>query len=151
MQLIKTVETIWNNSQLYNLPISTNDSLILYDIACLDPLINGSAVYQARAILDWDGFCKQNDNKSAQVFNNENEVSFSSSTIYPNPSNGEFKIKSSKKVKSIIIYDLKGVKLVEYKAYNSSEIINSNLKTGVYLIKVHLENDRIETQKISIY
>jgi hypothetical protein len=57
------------------------DSLVLYDIACLDPLINGSGVYQARTILDWDGFCKHNDNKSAQVFNNENEVSFSSSTI----------------------------------------------------------------------
>jgi hypothetical protein len=151
MQLIKVVETIWNNSQLNFSPIQSTDSLILIDIACLDPLINGSGVYQARAILDWDGFCKHNDNKSAQVFNNENEVSFSSSTIYPNPSNGEFKIKSSEMIKSIIIYDLKGVKLVEYKAYNSSEIINSNLKTGVYLIKVHLENDRIETHKISIY
>ena len=51
----------------------------------------------------------------------------------------------------IIIYDLKGVKLVEYTTHNTSEIINSDLKTGVYLIKVHLDNGGIESHKISIY
>lgn len=151
MQLIKQVETIWNYSQMSNSPISTNDSLVLFDIACLDPLLNGSAVYQARAILDWDGFCEQNNNKSAQGFSDVNDVNYSSSTIYPNPSNGSFTIESTELMNLIIIYDLKGVKLVEYTTHNTSEIINSNLKTGVYLIKVHLDNGGIESHKISIY
>ncbi len=114
-------------------------------------MTNGSAVYQARAILDWDGFCEQNENKSVQVLANDYEVSFSRSTIYPNPSNGSFTIESTELMKLIIIYDLKGVKLVEYTAHNTLEIINSNLKTGVYLIKVHLANGGIESHKISIY
>jgi hypothetical protein len=151
MQLIKQVETIWNTSQMYNSPISTNDSLILYDIACLDPLVNGSAVYQARAIIDWDGFSTQNENKSVQSFNDSNDIKTTCLTIFPNPSNGEFKIESTEIMKLISIYDLKGLKLVEYPAETMLIDIVSNLKTGIYILKVSFENDQFETHKISIH
>lgn len=108
-------------------------------------------MYQARAILDWDGFCKQNDNKLAQVFNDESEVSLSSSTVYPNPSNGKFKIESTEMMQLVTIYDLKGLKLVEYPAETMLIDIVSNLKTGIYILKVSFENDQFETHKISIH
>lgn len=150
MQLIKQVETIWNNSQLNNLPIEYSDSMLLLDIACLDPLINGSAVYQARAIIDWDGFCSQNVNKSAQFFSDEYNNNINSSTIYPNPSIGAFKVESTEMMQSITIYDLKGLKLVELAVDARSIEIVSKLNIGLYILKVSFDNGHIETHRISI-
>ncbi len=150
MQLIKQVESIWNNSQMFNSSISTTDSLVLYDIACLDPLTNGSAVYQARAILDWDGFCSQNINKSAQVFSDENYIKQNNSTVFPNPSNGAFSIESSEMMQFIIIYDLKGVKLEEYSVENRAFEMTLNIKSGIYIVKVEFNNGQTELHRIIV-
>ena len=114
-------------------------------------MINGSAVYQARAILDWDGFCEQNSNKSSQSMMDENTVNKKSSTVYPNPSNGKFKIESTEMMQLVTIYDLKGLKLGEYPVETMLIDIVSNLKTGIYILKVSFENDQFETHKISIH
>jgi hypothetical protein len=114
-------------------------------------MINGSAVYQARSILDWDGFCVQNSNKSSQIIIDENTVKRNSSTVYPNPSNGAFKIESTEIMQLVTIYDLKGLKLVEYPVESMLIDIVSNLKTGIYILKVSFENDQFETHKISIH
>jgi hypothetical protein len=150
MQLIKVIETIWNNSQMYNSPISTNDSLILYDIACLNPLTNGSAIYQARAILDWDGFCSENEHKSAKIFNESDSFKPHLTSLYPNPSNGTFSAESTLMIDKIIVYDLKGLKLEEYSIEATSIDIITKFKTGIYILKVSFYDGQVETYKISI-
>lgn len=51
----------------------------------------------------------------------------------------------------VTIYDLKGLKLVEYQIETNSFEIDSKLKNGIYILKASLENGQIETHKISIH
>lgn len=51
----------------------------------------------------------------------------------------------------VTIYDLKGLKLGEYPVETMLIDIVSNLKTGIYILKVSFENDQFETHKISIH
>lgn len=150
LQLNLTVESIWNNSKLNDVPISSNDSLTLFDIACSDPLLNGSAVYQARAILDWDGFCASSQFRSSS----ENPIEIESVRIecevFPNPSMGEITVVSTSNIKSIDIIDLKGLILKSFEVENTSIDINTQLNTGIYVLRIILDDGRIETHKISI-
>ncbi|MFM9988405.1 endonuclease [Flavobacterium sp.] len=70
-----------------------------------------------------------------------NESSFK---IYPNPSNGKFKIDFEDSGNySVEIFSLIGQKVFEEKETNKSNITISHLQTGMYLVKVTKDNKSI--------
>lgn len=148
--LTQTVESIWNSSKLNETVISAGDSLILFDIACSDPLINGSAVYQARAILDWDGTCAQMMQRNSTTIV-ETENTGTNIIVYPNPSKGEFSINASSVIEKIEIIDLKGAILSTFKVNTDNYEVKTQLKAGIYVLRVSLNNGTIETHKIEIH
>ena len=80
---------------------------------------------------------------------NESEIS-SSIEIFPNPSNGKFRVQSSEvRIQSIEVYNLVGEKIFQ-KTFNSKfEIISLNEPDGIYFL--HLKTDSgIATKKIII-
>jgi hypothetical protein len=75
----------------------------------------------------------------------ENEISFKNINIYPNPSASEFII--SNVIGEMSIYDVKG-SLVDSRSLKSiSTSFGSDLKKGVYFVRVKSNNTSI-TQKI---
>ena len=65
--------------------------------------------------------------------------------IFPNPNNGNFTVKSSRKLDIILITNILGQDVVVVKPKSSSELIDLTDKPkGVYIVKLRLENhDRI--------
>ncbi len=147
--LNQTVEAIWNTAKLNDVVISTADSLVLFDIACSDPLINGSAVYQARAMLDWDGTCAQMMQRTTTT-TLETEQTTPSLVVYPNPSNGLFSITASSVIETVEIIDLKGAILSTFKVDAENYDVKTQLIAGIYVLRVRLLNGNVETHKIEI-
>lgn len=70
--------------------------------------------------------------------------------IFPNPSNGEFTIKSEKLIEEISIYDISG-KLIYVQSLNTKQSsIQLSLGSGMYFVKVKTETG-IVTKKIISY
>jgi|GEM_PF-269682 len=72
-------------------------------------------------------------------------LSKNSAVIYPNPANDFVNIESKEGVRSAEIYSLAGQKIL---SSNSPKIDVSHLNTGIYLMKILLENGKTETQKL---
>lgn len=68
---------------------------------------------------------------------------------YPNPTTGLVQLKSEKNIIACEVFDLAGKKLTSNQHKNLQQIDLSTMKTGVYLIKVKLENGQVETFKIN--
>lgn len=150
-QLLKDVHTIWNNAVLTNTIISASDSSYLYSIACSDPLTNGSAVYVARDILDWDGTCPTYGNRSGEQEQSDEILSAESFSIYPVPNDGSFKVLASEKIQSIEIFDLNGKLIESFNEINSEQMdLNTKLVQGFYLISVMLESNKTETLRFVV-
>ncbi|MFA9215083.1 MAG: T9SS type A sorting domain-containing protein [Candidatus Methylacidiphilales bacterium] len=77
-------------------------------------------------------------------------ISNPSFQVYPNPSKGEIKINGLTNNTQLEIFDLKGA-LVKNDLINENNIIDvSNLRNGIYLIKLITNTDLIFTQKLII-
>lgn len=72
-------------------------------------------------------------------------ISENSAVIYPNPANDFVNIESLEKVSSVEIYSLTGQKVL---VSGSDKINVSRLNTGIYLVKIQLENGKAETHKL---
>ena len=70
--------------------------------------------------------------------------------IYPNPNDGSFKIESAIIIKSVDILTQLGA--VKYsKTFNSNSVnINTELRNGVYFVKVHLGDGKVVTKEILV-
>ncbi|MEI3788498.1 MULTISPECIES: T9SS type A sorting domain-containing protein [unclassified Chryseobacterium] len=65
--------------------------------------------------------------------------------IYPNPTNGEINIRTSKKIKSTTVFDMTGKSLLQ----NDSEKTDiSSLPKGTYLVKVNFADGSTSTTKV---
>jgi hypothetical protein len=152
--LLKDVQTIWNNAQQTGIAISASDSSFLYSVACSDPLTNGAAVYVARNILDWDGNCPSTANKSLNQGSRKGsseELRGSLTTLYPVPNNGSFTIESLEKMLQVDILDANGKLLESHSDINSEHTeLNTKLKTGFYLVVIHLESNKTETLRFVV-
>lgn len=74
----------------------------------------------------------------------ENEL-----TIYPNPAVNQCIITSDKQLRSIQLFSLTGQKLLDKTLQTQTTIVDiSNLKTGVYFIKINVEDGSLITKKI---
>lgn len=72
-------------------------------------------------------------------------------TLYPNPSNGQFTINSEKMFNQLKIYDFTG-RIIKDKYFNSTNhhLFSDELKSGIYLIEVLSDGEVIKTDKLVI-
>jgi hypothetical protein len=144
----KSVQELWSQRKLDSLDFTSLDSITLLDIACLNPLEFGSGVYQARAMMDWDGFCVF-VNKSIQLSHGRQETMTNLSVIYPNPSKSEISIESIETIDLVSIYDSRGVLIKSLTTGNDNKL-NVYLLPGVYTIHLMLSNGKLESHKVVI-
>jgi trimeric autotransporter adhesin len=74
-----------------------------------------------------------------------NDYAFSDFSVYPNPTNDNINISSSENIKSIEVYSLEGRKI---KSVVTSSVDISDLSSGMYLIQVKTNEEKIGTKKI---
>jgi hypothetical protein len=144
----KMVQELWIQRKMDDTEFTSSDTLFLMSIACLDPLEFGSGVYQARAMIDWDGLCNY-QSKSVNQGNSEDNKIAQFSKVFPNPSDGKFQLEADSPIKKVIVVDPNGIELRNFTNNIGSEI-DTKLSTGVYLVQIILENGITETHKIYI-
>lgn len=91
-------------------------------------------------IQDWGTFLDLDN------FINENNI-----ILYPNPTKNKFVIENKKyndKEFYLIVYDLSGRIVLNFKSKFNNEINIENLESGHYIIKLTLENGQILTEKL---
>lgn len=67
-------------------------------------------------------------------------------TLYPNPTSDILNINiQNQNIEKIILYDISGKKL---KVYDNSSLDLKEFKTGLYIIKIHIESRKILTSKV---
>lgn len=79
----------------------------------------------------------------------ENNASFE---VYPNPSVGSIHVKATQKIKTIDVYDLTGrcVESFEFGSSMSEQIIQTNLKAGMYILCVNKADGEYLPRKIQV-
>lgn len=143
----------WNNSDSIFAP-TEEIRLNLVDMACRDPWEAGDAVYQARAIMGWLKPCDPDNNfgfKSGEA----NELISHSETpisVHPNPSQDAFVVDFPYTEKiEFILSDINGKLVQKLEAHETDSLrFEHNLKPGIYLLQIILENQQIYTQKIRV-
>ena len=96
----------------------------------------------------WDVFgldtCNNLGSRSAaKESKNSIDLTLDAIAIYPNPSNGTFSINNSNKIYSIEIYSLIGQKVFSEENTTRSEITIPNIASGVYLVRIHMDQDSV--------
>jgi len=76
------------------------------------------------------------------------EKSINEIHLFPNPARAEFRIKSSIPVQRLIVRDLRGNTIQEYHAMQSYDV--SALRSGVYILSIHLEGGAIENRNLLV-
>lgn len=66
-------------------------------------------------------------------------------TVYPNPTNGKFDIKSVKEIESVIVYDAVG-KIIH--TTTSTQIDLPNTQNGLYFLKINIEGNKTYVKKL---
>ena len=70
--------------------------------------------------------------------------------IYPNPSNGQFTIKSEKVIKSFELYDAMGKKVYSDSPKTESTQISTKLPSGLYFYRAVLQDHSISSGKVVV-
>lgn len=76
------------------------------------------------------------------------ENAFSNISLYPNPSTGMVNIKSESVISKATIYNLQGLKVLEYKAKELVQLDLSTLSAGVYHIQLSNVNQQSVVKRI---
>ena len=73
------------------------------------------------------------------------DFSLNASSIYPNPSNGTFKIATKTNLTSVTIYSQSGalIKTIKVDSTDATEVSVSDLQTGVYLLELQNDTEKI--------
>jgi hypothetical protein len=83
---------------------------------------------------------------SVDEFNNNSEV-----TLYPNPASNKVLIKTPFQIKSVELIDSEG-RLRNLKAHQINNLIDiSHLKSGFYILRINLNNDKSLIRKLIKY
>ena len=152
----KTINTMLINCLANNTVLSASDSSVLATIACMDPIVHGSAVYQARAILDVDGGCETANHNMLLTSESEDEAPIQNTVdptilLYPNPNSGNFTLTSEVDIKEIHIFDVTGKKVFSTKSIEGNIIgLKTNLHKGLYVLHVFTTTGVIKVMKIEI-
>lgn len=129
---------------------STQNSL-LANIAYQPAILGGKGVYNARSLLK----LRIEDGPSSLRKGSTNSIkkpSTSIFTLYPNPSNDFFKIKTNNDEPfNLIIKDTNGKVLFEkFSCTKNTEFSTLTLSSGIYLLDLHLNNGEYEKIKLAI-
>ncbi|WP_439132957.1 alpha-amylase family glycosyl hydrolase [Polaribacter sp.] len=127
--------------------IDTNFPLTGDWVDLMDP--TGNTTYSAASITLQPGEFRIFGNQKATL-STDALISESSVRIYPNPTTQSFSI--SKAIKNLSVYDITGKKV---KQFSKSDIIRNvfsvtNLKSGVYFVRIKNDMNKMITQKLII-
>ena len=140
---------------------SPTDSATLYDIAVQDPLICGTAIYNARVMMNMDVNDYSIDANGNRLMNTNHAVEKQvlqtvKGKLYPNPSqntvNYEINL-AAEQVGLLVFYDLMGKEVLANQLNtgdNKLTIDVSKFKNGLYLYKVFVNGKPQETGKFII-
>lgn len=78
------------------------------------------------------------------------EMDFVDLTIAPNPADNFIDIKTSTAIQTIQLLDVTGQIVIEFEKITSAKIDVSNIKSGIYYLKIASNNGSKRTRKISI-
>ncbi len=135
----------WSYNNTYvGMSSFTNDNFGHFTLAKGNKVLFGnSSEYWVHPIMAPNGGAYMLDTTlGIDEFNKNNFV------IYPNPTDGKISIYAQNtEISSVEIYDSLGKKVFESKS-TISEIVISNLKTGIYFCKITDNNNNIKYQKI---
>ncbi len=141
---------------------SPTDSTILYDIAVQDPLICGTAIYNARVMMNMDINDYSAETNGNRLMNTDGtaekqtQQQLPKGKLYPNPSqhtvNYEINL-AAEQVGLLVFYDLMGKEIFADQLTtgdNKLTIDVSKFQNGLYLYKVFVNGKPQETGKFII-
>ncbi len=154
---------------IYSLALSTNgfalnalDSAALTSIATMDPTVAGSAVYSARAMLNWDAdYFSGISQRTGTIDQNQNILEDSAATIsvYPNPASDvlfiDYLTSADNSSKNVVVEILEvGGRVVLRESIKSqsgkSQISTNALSQGLYIVQVSEEGSLKFRERIVI-
>jgi hypothetical protein len=148
------VNEIYLETWAQEIGIDSVQASMLESIALLTPYVGGNAVFTARVMLDLDPF---NHGLPYRMAKDSTLIPSLKVAFYPNPANGlltmEFLDAFPKTDGQFEIFDLQGRKVLEKCVDNTRfrfHFDTSNLKDGIYLARIQLDNGQHFTQKVLI-
>lgn len=141
--------TATSNSSLPISYISSNPSVASINGNVVDVLAVGSTTINASQIGNNNYNAAQSVSQTLTVSNTASIDDFNNLDfeIFPNPVSSSFEIKSEIKIDEVEIYNLLGQKVKQFINPKNNKFSVDELKTGVYLIKIHSEKG-VATSKI---
>jgi Secretion system C-terminal sorting domain len=143
LQIDKVTDRIYVNEQKSN-------SGMYFDIATINAITSTFSTYQLSMVSSSVGnggiYLASNTQvlKNSDFNNNSIKISF-----YPNPSNGNFNIITSERIKTTQIFDIVG-KEIEFENITNTNFRLNNPTSGMYFMKIIFENGNQFTKKILI-
>jgi len=147
------VEFVFDNIML-PFDDDNNDGYVVFKIKTLPSLVMGDEISnKANILFDFNfpivtNIALTTIEISNSTLNEDLKFNFE---LYPNPTHGEFFLKSEESLSKVLLYDSSGNKQVVNTFSNAQNIYNidiSNLFSGVYLIKVISTSGKMNYQKI---
>ena len=136
-----TLARAWNvinNNDLFRLGLTETGGANFFNGAIDDLKIYNYAISQSQVTDLYN---------QITLSTTENKASSSDISIYPNPAKDFVNIQSDIKIKSAEIYNMAGQKVLESKA---TKINTSNLKPGVYMVKITDVKNNTTSKKLVI-
>ena len=155
----QTVNNIFFNSwAIGNFYFSAVDSATLYNIAIQDPLECGTAIYDARVMLDLniDDFSIDEENRMLETQAEGEAVEDKVGILFPNPAQDKCTYQAEltdMESGMIMMYDLNGKLLSSYKlnsGYNSIDIDLTSFANGIYHYKIYINGQVVDYKKLVV-
>jgi hypothetical protein len=134
-----------------------NSSMVVTPLPCLySPyyigkyvIVGGETSFTINSSVNWPGAITVNTVVIPTGISNINSSDLNELMAFPNPSNGQFKIKfnSNKEKNDVIIYDIQGRLVLENKddriIGKNELIINNDFASGIYIVRVENRSFKI--------
>ena len=154
----QTVNTIffntWGIGIFYFPPV---DSTTLYNIAIQDPLLCGTAIYDARVMLGIDiNDYSAGGSRMMEIPEEEGVVADKVGILYPNPAQDKCTYEASlaeTESGMIMMYTLTGKLISSYRLNsgdNKIDIDLASLSNGIYLYKIYINGEVVDYKKLVI-
>ncbi len=142
LQIDKVTDRIYVNEQ-----VSTTG--MYFDIATIAGITTNFSTYQLPILSTNPGNGGIYLASNTQILGvNDNEQANKNVAMYPNPSNGTFKIESQEIVTNVTAFDVLGKEIKLESVDNNYSIANA--QSGIYYIKITKENGGQNTKKLII-
>lgn|GEM_PF-2072440 len=153
----QTVNSIFLNTWgVGNFYFSSADSTTLYNIAIQDPLLCGTAIYDARVMLGIDINDFSIESRMMEIPDGEGVITDKVGILYPNPAQNKCTYEATlaeTESGMITMYDLTGKLLSSFKLNsgdNKIDIDLSSLSNGIYLYKIYINGEVADYKKLVI-